>query len=136
MIINARINIPPAELQEEFILSSGPGGQNVNKVSSAVRISWNIANSTAVPDDLKERLLERLGGRLTTDGALAVESRVHRSQLLNREEARERLAAIIRGALIVPRKRRPTKPTRASIEKRLDSKKKQSAKKSLRGRPE
>jgi ribosome-associated protein len=132
MIINSRITIPADELHEDFFLSSGPGGQNVNKVSSAVRIGWNPAESRALPEGLRERLLERLDAKLTADGLLIVESRTHRSQLLNRQEARERLAAIIRGALVVPRKRRPTKPTRGSIEKRLDGKKKLAAKKSFR----
>lgn len=132
MIINSRITIPADELREDFFLSSGPGGQNVNKVSSAVRIGWNPAESRALPEDLKIRLLERLSGKLTADGLLAVESRTHRSQLLNRQEARERLAAIIRGALVVPRPRRPTRPGRGAIERRLEGKKKHAAKKSLR----
>ena len=132
IIINSRITIPADELTEDFLLSSGPGGQNVNKVSSAVRIGWKPADSRVFPDELKARLLERLSGRLTGDGTLFVESRIHRSQLLNREEVRERLGAIIRGVLVVPRKRHPTKPGRGAIEKRLDSKKKQGAKKSLR----
>ncbi len=136
MRINSRIDIPEHELNEEFTLASGPGGQNVNKVSTAVRLSWNIAESTVLDDRTRERLLERLAGKLTTTGNLVMTSQSHRTQPLNREEVRERMTALLRGALITPKVRRPTKPTRASIERRLDSKKKQSEQKSLRRSPQ
>ncbi|MDD2480349.1 MAG: alternative ribosome rescue aminoacyl-tRNA hydrolase ArfB [Victivallaceae bacterium] len=132
MYFNGRkIILPIHEFQETFHQSSGPGGQNVNKVATAVRLSWNVAES-ALPEEVKKRLLERLFGKLTIDGVLAVTSQTHRSQLQNREAARERLLALIRGALHTPRVRRATRPTRGSVKRRLDSKTKHSIKKSLR----
>lgn len=132
MRINHKIDIPEHELQEEFMLASGPGGQNINKVSTAVRLSWNIAESTVIDEWTRERLLERLAGKLTTGGVLIMTSQNHRTQPLNRKEAHQRMAALIRGALITPKVRRPTKPTRASVERRLASKRKHAEQKSLR----
>lgn len=133
MYFNGRKFILPIdEFQEAFYQSSGPGGQNVNKVATAVRLSWNIAESEALPEDAKTRLLERLSGKLTVDGIIAVTAQTHRNQSKNREAAHERLLALIRGALHIPRVRRATRPTRGSVKRRLESKTKHAIKKSLR----
>lgn len=132
MYFNGRkIVLPIEEFHETFYQSSGPGGQNVNKVATAVRLSWNITEST-LTEDVKKRLLERLSGKLTADGIIAVSSQTHRSQLRNREAAHERLLALIRGALHTPKKRRATRPTRSSVKRRLEAKTKHAIKKSLR----
>lgn len=132
MYFNGRKFILPIdEFQETFYQSSGPGGQNVNKVATAVRLSWNITES-ALPEDVKTRLLERLSGKLTVDGIIAVTAQTHRNQSKNREAAHERLLALIRGALHTARVRRATRPTRGSVKRRLESKTKHSVKKSLR----
>ena len=121
--ITAHIAIPDSELSESFILSSGAGGQNVNKVASAVQLRFDALHSPSLPDDVRVRLLKIAGHRLTKDGVLIVTARESRDQIRNREIARQRLAELIRRATIVPKKRKPTKPTRASKERRIDSKK-------------
>jgi len=112
--------------------SSGAGGQHVNKTSSRVEIFWNIARSPTLTEEHRARLQSKLGGRLTKEGSVRVVASDMRSQSRNRELAEERLADLIRRALIVPRKRRPTKPTRAAREARLESKKRHSDKKRTR----
>jgi ribosome-associated protein len=109
------------ELDERFVRASGPGGQNVNKVSTAVELRFNVAASS-LPDRVKQRLAMLAGSRMTADGVLLIDSREHRTQVQNREAARERLAEWLRDAATRPKKRRPTRPTKASKEKRLDSK--------------
>jgi len=132
MYFNGRkITLPMEELQETFCLAAGPGGQHVNKVSTGVRLRWNIRESS-LPDEVKERLITRLSGKLTSEGILAVTSQTHRSQLQNREVAREQLLSMIRGALHTPKVRHATRPTRASVKRRLEAKTKHSNKKSLR----
>ncbi|EHR63780.1 alternative ribosome rescue aminoacyl-tRNA hydrolase ArfB [Saccharomonospora cyanea] len=121
--VDARLVIPEAELSERFSRSSGPGGQGVNTTSSRVELSFDVARSPSVPDDLRNRLLARLSGRLS-HGVLTVVAGEHREQLANRRAARERLATLLRQAAAPPpRKRRPTKPTKGSQERRLASKK-------------
>ncbi|ASR38609.1 peptide chain release factor 1 [Prauserella marina] len=133
--ITARFVIPDGELAERFSRSSGPGGQGVNTTSSRVELSFDVARSPAVPEDLRPRLLARLAGRLTA-GVLTIAASEHRAQLANREAARQRLAATLRNAAAPPpRKRRPTKPTRGSQERRLASKKRRGDVKKRRGRP-
>ena len=109
--------------------SSGAGGQHVNKTSSRVEIFWNIASSRAISDEERSRLVARLASKLTTDGSIRVVASDMRSQGRNRELAEERLADLVRRALTIPRKRRPTKPTRASKEARLEEKKRHASKK-------
>jgi ribosome-associated protein len=115
--------IPAGELGERFSRSSGPGGQGVNTTDSRVELSFDVARSPAVPDRLRDRLLDRLSGRLA-DGVLTIVASEHRSQLANRDTARARLVSVLREASAPPpRKRRPTKPTRGSQERRLAAKK-------------
>lgn len=121
--ITPTIGIEENELQERFVRASGPGGQNVNKVSSAVELRFNVAAS-GLPAEVKERLINIAGARVTGDGDLLIDSREHRTQAQNREAARARLIAFIRTALVRPKKRRPGKPTKSSKEQRLQSKKK------------
>jgi ribosome-associated protein len=128
------IQIPDNELAESFVRASGPGGQNVNKVASAVELRFDVANSPSLPDALRARLLARSDRRLTTDGVLVIQASRFRDQARNREDARERLADIIRAALHVPKKRVATKPTRASKERRIASKKKRAQHKQGRGK--
>jgi ribosome-associated protein len=122
--ITPSIAIDESELEESFILSSGAGGQNVNKVSSAVQLRFDVVRSPSLPDPVRLRLIALSGSRLTKDGVLILVGRQYRDQARNRMDVRERLAALIREAAVIPKKRRPTKPTRASKERRLDSKKK------------
>jgi ribosome-associated protein len=126
------LTIPGGELRERFSRSSGPGGQSVNTSDSRVTLSWDVAATTALSAARRDRVLERLSGRLV-DGVLSVTSETERSQLLNRREARERLAALVDEALAPPPKtRRPTKPTKGSQQRRLDAKKQRSQTKRLR----
>ena len=121
--ITAQIEIDESEIEESFIASTGPGGQNVNKVASAVQLRFDVARSPALPEPVRLRLIALSGSRLTKGGVLVLSARQYRAQERNRADARARLVALIRQAAIIPKKRRPTRPTRASKEKRLDNKK-------------
>ena len=129
----ADFRIDDSELDERFVRASGPGGQNVNKVSSAVELRFNILSSS-LPDDVKMRLIAMAGKRVSQEGVLLIDSREHRTQAQNREAARARLAALIQAAAVRPKKRRKTKPSKAAKEKRIESKKKRSQIKAGRGR--
>ena len=124
--VNDALSIPRTELDMRVSRASGAGGQHVNKTSSRVEIFWNIQGSRALSEDQRARLLDRLASRLTTEGSIRVVASDMRSQSRNRNLAEERLAELVRRALVIPKKRRPTRPTKASKEARLDEKKRRS----------
>jgi ribosome-associated protein len=127
------IAIDERELDERFVRASGPGGQNVNKVATAVELRFDVAASS-LPPDVKRRLAALAGSRMTTEGVLVLDSREHRTQAQNRESARARLVALLQRAAVRPKKRRPTKPKPAAREARLKAKKLRSDVKKGRGR--
>ena len=124
--VNDALSIPRTELDVRVSRASGAGGQHVNKTSSRVEIFWNVRGSRALSEDQRARLLDRLASRLTTEGSVRVVASDMRSQGRNRNLAEERLAELVRRALVIPKKRRPTRPTKASKEARLDEKKRRS----------
>lgn len=131
--ITHRISIDEKELDESFVRSSGPGGQNVNKLSTAVQLRFDVRNSPSLPDRVKERLATIAGSRMTQDGVLIIIAQRHRTQDRNRADALDRLVDMIRDAAAPPPPvRRPTKPTKGSQTRRLDSKTKHAATKRLR----
>jgi ribosome-associated protein len=132
-IINT-VTLDESELEERFVRSSGPGGQNVNKVASAVELRFDASKSPALDDEVRERLRRIAGSRMTADGVILIDARRFRTQAKNREDARERLAALIRSALTRPKRRRKTRPSTASRERRIETKRRRSETKRGRGR--
>ena len=133
--VAAGVEIPDSELSLSFVRSSGPGGQNVNKVATAVQLRFDLERSAVLTDGVKARLKALSGRRLTADGTLLIIARNHRTQEHNRREAHERLTDLIRRALTAPKPRHATKPTRAARERRLEHKTRQRRTKRLRARP-
>ncbi|MEP6800594.1 MAG: alternative ribosome rescue aminoacyl-tRNA hydrolase ArfB [Acidobacteriota bacterium] len=131
--VTPEIQIPETELSERFVRASGPGGQNVNKVATAVELRFDVARSN-LPGDMKSRLAALAGKKMTADGVLTIDSRAHRTQAQNRAEARERLMDLLRRAAVRPKNRRKTRPTKAARERRLVSKVQRSDVKAGRGR--
>lgn len=132
--ITATLTLDDRELEERFIRSSGPGGQNVNKVASAVQLRLDVTGSASIPETVKERLARIAGKLITEDGILIIEARRFRTQERNRRDARERLASLLRRAMVPQKQRRPTRPTHASLEDRLRSKSRKGQLKKTRGR--
>jgi ribosome-associated protein len=132
--ITDAIAIGEDELEERFIRASGPGGQNVNKLSSAVQLRFDVRHSPNLSADVRARLERLAGSRLTRAGVLVITAQRHRTQERNRQDARERLIELIRRAAVAPIPRRPTRPTAGSREQRLESKKRRSRIKGLRQR--
>jgi len=131
--VTPSISIEEDELTEQFLLASGPGGQNVNKVSSAVQLRFDVAKSPSLDDAVRTRLRALAGRRLTKEGVLVIVARAHRSQERNRAEARERLIDLLRRAAVTPKPRRATRPSRAVKRRRYEAKKIRSALKRTRG---
>jgi ribosome-associated protein len=129
--ITPTLNLDEREIDERFVRASGPGGQNVNKVATAVELRFDI-RASSLPADVKRRLLALAGKRVTVDGVLLIDSREHRTQLQNREAARARLVALLQRAARPPKTRRPTRPGAAARERRLTAKTRQGAVKALR----
>ncbi|MDP4021616.1 alternative ribosome rescue aminoacyl-tRNA hydrolase ArfB [Methylobacterium sp. NEAU 140] len=135
LVCTPQIAIDEAELAESFVRASGPGGQNVNKLSTAVQLRFDVRRSRALPDAVAVRLMRLAGRRLTDEGVLVINAQRFRTQERNRADARERLAALVAEAAVPPTPRRPTRPTLASKKRRLDEKTRRGATKRMRGAP-
>jgi len=133
--VTSHISVDEREIEESFVRASGPGGQNVNKLATAVQLRFDVRSSPSLPADVRERLERLAGARLTRDGVLVIIAQSHRTQGRNRQDALDRLIDLIRRAAIAPRLRRPTKPTKASRERRVEAKKHRAGLKLRRARP-
>ena len=130
--VTAHIALDEREIEESFVRASGPGGQNVNKLSTAVQLRFNVRHSPSLPEEVRARLERLAGSRLTRDGELIIIAQRHRTQARNREDALQRLIALIHQAAVAPIKRRPTRPTKASRERRIEGKKRRAGIKQMR----
>lgn len=134
IVVTGEVRVPASALTVHAVRASGPGGQNVNKVATAVQLRFALDLNSTLPEDAKQRLRALAGQRLTDAGEVLIVARAHRSQEQNRREAEERLCDLVRRALVAPKKRYATRPTRASKERRLDTKAHSQKNKRLRGR--
>jgi ribosome-associated protein len=132
MEVTPEIQIDESEIEERFVHASGPGGQNVNKVATGVELRFDVSRSTALPDEVKERLIQLAGSRMTASGILIIQARNHRTQKRNREEARERLANLIREAAQPVKSRKQTRTPASADARRLDEKRHTAEKKKSR----
>ena len=132
LVVNSRIRIPPSEFEWTYVRSSGPGGQNVNKVNSKAVLRWNVAQSPSLPADVRERFLARYRSRITADGDLIIASQRYRDQGRNAADTLEKLTALVTAVAVPAKKRRPTKPTRASARRRVETKQAHSRTKKMR----
>jgi ribosome-associated protein len=130
--VSAHIAIDEREIEESFVRASGPGGQNVNKLATAVQLRFDVRRSPSLPADVRVRLERLAGARLTSEGVLVITAQRHRTQARNREDALARLVDLIRRAAVAPRPRRPTRPPPAARERRVEAKKRRSGIKRLR----
>lgn len=129
--LSARVTIPFSEIEFSAVRAAGPGGQNVNKVATAIHLRFDVANSS-LPESYKTRLLEKRDYRMTADGVIVIKAQRHRSQERNREDALMRLKELIQAAMVVQKKRHATRPSRAAKQKRMDSKTKRGKQKAMR----
>jgi ribosome-associated protein len=130
--VTDQINIDEREIEESFVRASGPGGQNVNKLATAVQLRFDVRGSTSLPAEVRARLEKLAGARMTREGVLVIAAQRHRTQARNRQDALERLVDLVRRAAIEPRPRRPTRPTAAARERRIEVKKRRAGIKRLR----
>jgi ribosome-associated protein len=130
--VTDQINIDEREIEESFVRASGPGGQNVNKLATAVQLRFDVRGSPSLPAEVRARLEKLAGARMTREGVLVIAAQRHRTQARNRQDALERLVDLVRGAAIEPRPRRPTRPTAAAREHRIEVKKRRAGIKRLR----
>ena len=130
--VTPSVILSDADIEERFVRASGPGGQNVNKVATAVELRFDARRSTALDEGTRARLLALAAGRVTDEGVLVIDARAHRTQSQNREDARQRLIELVRRALVRPKRRRKTRPGKAAVQRRIDTKKRHGAAKRAR----
>ncbi len=135
LVVTRSLRVPRAEFEVTYTHSSGPGGQNVNKVATKARLRWNVVGSPSITDAVRERFLQSYGSRLTNDGDLLLTSQKHRTREKNARDCLERLREMLRAVATPPRKRKKTKPSRRAVQRRLDEKRRKSDRKKQRRRP-